>query len=229
VPGSCTGYRPLEVVDENLPEALPGVDGVVGEAFQPGQRCRLQSYRKVDDFGSVGAAGHLNGSGVTAEPLLGGLLTIILGDADRLETLRVLVAVESRSERRKTITAVSIVPLSYLAFPSPRVDDGLDVTPVIDLLAKVWLLTWAVGLPHVVRRRWLPPPSGDLTPTRTIVVIAALGSRAIACWSTWGLAPAVSDALVPDERCRGLLVQLDPCPLGVAERLSNGGIVTSLE
>jgi hypothetical protein len=27
VPGSCTGYRPLEVVDENLLEALPGVDG----------------------------------------------------------------------------------------------------------------------------------------------------------------------------------------------------------
>jgi hypothetical protein len=199
MPGSCMGYRPLEVVDENLLEALPGVDGVVGEAFQPGQRCRLQSHRKIDDFGSVGAAGHLNGSGVTAEPLLGGLLIVIFGDADRLETLRVLVAVESRSERRKMITAVSIVPLSYLAFPSPRVDDWPDVAPLIDLLAKVQLLTWAVGLPQVVRRRWLPPPSGDLTPTRTIVVIATLGSRAIACCSTWGLAPVVSDALDPNE------------------------------
>jgi hypothetical protein len=114
VPGSCTGYRPLEVVDENLLEALPGVDGVVGEAFQPGQRCRLQSHRKVDN---------INGSGVTAEPLLGGLLTVILRDTDRLETLRVLVAVESRSERRKTIAAVSIVPLGYLAFLFPRVED----------------------------------------------------------------------------------------------------------
>jgi hypothetical protein len=123
VPGSCTGYRPLELVDENLFEALPGVDGVVGEAFQPGQRRRLQSHREVDDFGSVGTTSHLNGSRVTAEPLLGGLLTVILGDADRLETLRVLVAVESRSERRKTIAAVSIVPLGYLAFPSPRVED----------------------------------------------------------------------------------------------------------
>jgi hypothetical protein len=93
VSGSCMGYRPLEVVDENLLEALPGVDGVVGEAFQPSQRCRLQSHQKVDDFGSVGATGHLNGSGVTAEPLLGSLLTIIPGDADRLETLRVLVTV----------------------------------------------------------------------------------------------------------------------------------------
>jgi hypothetical protein len=119
VPGSCMGYRPLEVVDENLLEALLGVDGVVGQAFQPGQRCRLQSHRKVDDFGSVGATSHLDGSGVTAEPLLGGLLTVILGDTDRLETLRVLVAVESRSERRKTIAAVSIIPLGYLAFPSP--------------------------------------------------------------------------------------------------------------
>jgi hypothetical protein len=122
------------------------------------------------------------------------LLTIILGDTDRLETLRVLIAVG-----RKMIAAVSIVPLSYLAFLSPRVDDWPDVAPLIDLRAKVRLLMWAVGLPQVVRRRWLPPPSGDLTPARTIVVIAALGSRAIACCSTWGLASAISDALVPDE------------------------------
>jgi hypothetical protein len=38
---TCTSNRPLEVVDENLLEALPGVDGVVGEALQPGQRRRL--------------------------------------------------------------------------------------------------------------------------------------------------------------------------------------------
>jgi hypothetical protein len=123
VSGSCSGYRPLEVVDENLLEAFPGVDGAVGEAFQPSQWCRLQSHRKVDDFGSVGAASHLNGSGVTAEPLLGGLLTVILGNTNRFETLRVLIAVESCSECRKTIAAVSIVSLGYLAFPSPRVED----------------------------------------------------------------------------------------------------------
>jgi hypothetical protein len=74
VPGSCSGYRPLEVADEDLLEAFPGVDGVVGESFQPSQRCRLQSHRKVDDFGSVGAASHLDGSGVTADPLLGACL-----------------------------------------------------------------------------------------------------------------------------------------------------------
>jgi hypothetical protein len=123
MPGSCSGYCPLKVVDENLLEAFLGIDGVVGEAFQPGQRCRLQSHRKVDDFGSVGATSHLNSSGVTAEPLLGGLLTVILGNTDRLETLRVLVTVESRSERRRAIAAVSIIPLGYLAFPSPRVED----------------------------------------------------------------------------------------------------------
>jgi hypothetical protein len=71
--------------------------------------------------------------------------------------------------------------------------------PLIDLLAKVWLLTWRVGLPRVVCRRWLPPPTGELTPTHTIIVIAALGSRAITCCSTWGLASAVSDVLIPDE------------------------------
>jgi hypothetical protein len=123
VPGSYSGYRPLEVVDENLLEAFSGVDGIVGEAFQPSQRCSLQSHRKVDDFGSVGAASHLNSSGVIAEPLLGGLLTVILGNTNRLETLWVLIAVESRSECRKTIAAVSIVSLGYLAFLSPRVED----------------------------------------------------------------------------------------------------------
>jgi hypothetical protein len=123
VPGSCSRYRPLEVVDEDLLEAFPGVDGVVGETFQPSQRCRLQSHRKVDDFGSVGAASHLNGSRITAEPLLGGLLTVILGNTDWLKTLRVLIVVESRSERGKMIAAVSIVSLGYLVFPSPRVED----------------------------------------------------------------------------------------------------------
>jgi hypothetical protein len=133
-----TFLRPSQESMESLGRLSSQVSGgVVGEAFQPGQRCRLQSHRKVDDFGSVGATSHPNGSGVTAEPLLGGLLTVILGDTDRLETLRVLVAVESHSERRKTIAAVSIVPLGYLAFPSPRVEDWSDIAPLIDLLAKV--------------------------------------------------------------------------------------------
>jgi hypothetical protein len=123
VPGSCSRYGPLEVVDEDLLEAFPGVDGIVGETFQPSQRCRLQSHRKVDDLGSVGATSHLNGSRITAEPLLGGLLAVILGNANWLETLRVLVVVESRSERGETIAAVSIVSLDYLALPSPRVED----------------------------------------------------------------------------------------------------------
>jgi hypothetical protein len=55
--------------------------------------------------------------------LLLGLLTIILGNTNWLETLRLLIAVESHSERRKTIAAVSIISLGYLAFPPPRVED----------------------------------------------------------------------------------------------------------
>jgi hypothetical protein len=54
---------------------------------------------------------------------LGGLLTVILGNTDWLKTLRVLIVVESRSERGKMIAAVSIVSLGYLVFPSPRVED----------------------------------------------------------------------------------------------------------
>jgi hypothetical protein len=30
VPGSCSGYGPLEVIDEDLLEAFPGVDGIAG-------------------------------------------------------------------------------------------------------------------------------------------------------------------------------------------------------
>jgi hypothetical protein len=60
---------------------------------------------------------------------LGGLPAIVFGNTNRLEALRVLVAVESRGKYRKTIAAVSVVALSYIAFPSSRVDDGPDVAP----------------------------------------------------------------------------------------------------
>jgi hypothetical protein len=50
-----TSDRSLEVVDEDLLESLPGVDGVAAEALQLGERRRIQSHRKVDDFGDVRA------------------------------------------------------------------------------------------------------------------------------------------------------------------------------
>jgi hypothetical protein len=98
VTSTCTSDRSVEVVDEDLLESLPGVDGVAAEALQPGERRRVQSHRKVDDFGDVRAPCDLNGCGVTTEPLLRGLLAIVLGDADRLEALRVLIAAESHRE-----------------------------------------------------------------------------------------------------------------------------------
>jgi hypothetical protein len=54
---------------------------------------------------------------------VGGLLAVVLGNTNWLKTLQVLVVVESRSERRETIAAVSIVSLDYLALPLPRVED----------------------------------------------------------------------------------------------------------
>jgi hypothetical protein len=56
--------RPLEVVDEDLLEPLPGVDRVVAEALQPRERRRVQSHREVDDLGDVGASCDFNGRGV---------------------------------------------------------------------------------------------------------------------------------------------------------------------
>jgi hypothetical protein len=64
VTSACTSDRSLEVVDGDLLESLPGVDGVVAEALQPRVRRRVQSHREVDDLGDVGAPCDLNGRGV---------------------------------------------------------------------------------------------------------------------------------------------------------------------
>jgi hypothetical protein len=132
VSSTCSGNRPLEVVDENLLEAFPRVDGVVGKALQLGQQHRLQSHQEVDDFGGVRALCHLDGGGLASKPLLRCLLTVVFGDADRLEAFWVLVAGKARSECRETITAISIISLSCFTLPLPRVDDGPDITPLID-------------------------------------------------------------------------------------------------
>jgi hypothetical protein len=59
-----TGDRPLEVVDEDLLEPLPGVDRVVAEALQPHEWHGVQSHREVDDLANVGASCDFNGAGV---------------------------------------------------------------------------------------------------------------------------------------------------------------------
>jgi hypothetical protein len=61
---TCARDRPLEVVDEDLLEPLPGVDRVVAEALQPHERRGVQSHREVDNLGDVGAPCDFNSGGV---------------------------------------------------------------------------------------------------------------------------------------------------------------------
>jgi hypothetical protein len=63
---TCTGDRPLEVVEEAFLEPLQGVDRVVVEGLQPCERRRVQSHREVDDFGDVGASCEFYGGGVAS-------------------------------------------------------------------------------------------------------------------------------------------------------------------
>jgi hypothetical protein len=135
VTSTCTSDCSLEVVDEDLLEALPGVDGVAAEALQQGEQRRVQSHRKVENFGDVRAPCDLNGRGVTTEPLLRGLLAVVLGDADRLEALRVLIAAESHRESRKTITAISPFSIDFFTYLTPRGDHRPRIAAFINVLA----------------------------------------------------------------------------------------------
>jgi hypothetical protein len=123
VTSTCASDCPLEVVDEDLLEPLPGVNRVVAEALQPRERRKVQGHREVDDLGDVGAPYDFNGGGV-ATPLLRSLLAIILGDADRLEALRVFVTTEPCGESWETVAAVSTFSLDFLAHFAPGIDHG---------------------------------------------------------------------------------------------------------
>jgi hypothetical protein len=63
------------------------------------------------------------------------LLAIILGDADRLEALRVLITAKLSRESWKTVAAVSALYLDYFALFAPGIDHGPRIAPFIDLLA----------------------------------------------------------------------------------------------
>jgi hypothetical protein len=63
---TCVGDRPLEVVDEDFLEPLLGIDQVVAEALQPCEQCRVQSHRKVDGLGGIGASSDFYGGRVTS-------------------------------------------------------------------------------------------------------------------------------------------------------------------
>jgi hypothetical protein len=60
-----TGDCPLEFVDEDFLEPLPGVDRVAAEALQLCEWRRVQSHQEVDDLGDVGASCNFYGGGVT--------------------------------------------------------------------------------------------------------------------------------------------------------------------
>jgi hypothetical protein len=153
VTSTCTRDRSLKVVDEYFLESLPGVNGVAAEALQPIERRRVQIHRKVDDFSDVRAPYNLNGHGVTMEPLLRGLLAIVLGDADRLEALRVLIAAESRRESWETITAISPFSLDFFTHLTPGGDHSPRIAAFINVLAQVFCRRPMIGLSRVTPRR----------------------------------------------------------------------------
>jgi hypothetical protein len=149
VTSTCTSDRSLEVVDEDLFELLLGVDRVAAEALQPGEWRRVQSHREVDDFGDVRAPCDLNGRGVATEPLLRGLLAVVLGDADRLEALRVFIAAESCRECWETITTISPFSLDFFTYLTPGGDHGPRIAAFITVLAQLFCRRPMIGLSRV--------------------------------------------------------------------------------
>jgi hypothetical protein len=81
--------------------------------------------------------------------LLRSLLAIILGDADWLEALRVLVTAKPCEESWKTVAAVSALCLGYFALFAPRIDYGPRIVSFIDLLAQVFWKRPMIGLSRV--------------------------------------------------------------------------------
>jgi hypothetical protein len=160
--------------------------------------------------------------------LLRSLLAIILGDADRLEALRVLVTTELCGESWETVAAVSTFYLDFFTHFAPRIDHGPRITAFIDSLVQVFWRRPMIGLSRVTSWRWLPPPTRSLTPAR-VVVVAALRLRTAACRSAMSLASAFTHALFPEGRCRILLIKLNPGPLHVTKCLTHILIITALE
>jgi hypothetical protein len=86
-----------------------------------------------------------------------------------------------------------------------------------------------IGLSWVTPWRWLLPLARGLAPASVVIVVAGLRSRTTAGRSAVSLAPALAHALLPDDRRRVLLIQLDPGPLHVEKCLTHIRIVTALE
>jgi hypothetical protein len=85
------------------------------------------------------------------------LLAIILGDADWLEALTVLVTTKPCRESWKTVAADNALCLDYFTLSAPGIDHGPCIASFIDLLAQVFWRRPVIGLSRVTPWRWLLP------------------------------------------------------------------------
>jgi hypothetical protein len=81
--------------------------------------------------------------------LLRSLLAIVLGDADRLEALRILVAAEPCGESWEAVAAVSTFILDFFANLALGVNHGPCITTFIDVLMQVFWRRQMIGLSRV--------------------------------------------------------------------------------
>jgi hypothetical protein len=84
-----------------------------------------------------------------------------------------------------------------------------------------------ISLSRLTPLRWLPPPARGLA--LASVVVTELVSRMAASRSAVSLAPALTHVLLPDGGRRVVLIQLDPGPLCIKERLTHLRIMAALE
>jgi hypothetical protein len=104
------------------------------------------------------------------------------------------------------VTAVSAFRLDFFAYFAPGIDHGPRIAAFIDVLAQVFWRRLVIGLSRVTPWRWLVPHARILAPVIVVVVVAGLRSRTAAGHSALSLAPALAHALLPDGRCRVVLV-----------------------
>jgi hypothetical protein len=169
----------------------------------------------------------LNGRGVATEPLLRGLLAVVLGDADWFEALRVLVAAETCRKSRESVATVSTFSFDFFVDVTPGGDHGPLVAAFIDVLTQVLWRKSMIGLSRMTPLRRLLPPARDLAPTS--IVVAELMSRTTASRSAVSLAPTLTHALLLDGGRWVMLIQLDPSLLPVKECLTHVRIMAALE
>jgi hypothetical protein len=155
------------------------------------------------------------------------LLAIVLGNANRFEALWILVPAETSRKSREPVATVSTFSFDFFADLAPGGDHGPRVATFIDVLLQVLWRKSMIGQSRLTPLRWLPPPARGLAPAS--VVVTERVSRTAASRSAVSLAPALTHALLPDGGRRVVLIQLDPNPLCIKERLTHLRIMAALE